>query len=92
MGEVAVRRPDRNELEEMGVFSWPIWEKGPSSFPWSYGEQEVCYLLEGQATVTPDDGEPVTIEAGELVAFPQGMTCTWEIHETVRKHYRLGDD
>jgi len=92
MSEVRVRQPGRDELEEMGVFAWPIWEKGPSSFPWSYGEREVCYLLEGYATITPDDGEPVTIQAGDLVTFPQGLACTWEIRELVRKHYRLGND
>lgn len=92
MDEMTVRRPDRDELEEMGVFAWPVWDKGPSRFPWSYSEQEVCYLLEGRATITPDDGEPVTLQAGDLVTFPQGLTCTWEIQEPVRKHYRLGND
>ncbi len=91
MSGLEVRRPDQEELEEMGVFGWPIWEKGPSRFPWSYGEQEVCYLLQGRATVEPNEGEPVAIEAGDLVTFPQGMGCTWEIHEAVRKHYCLGE-
>lgn len=92
MGEIGVRRPDPEELEDMGVFGWPVWEKGPSRFPWTYGEKEVCYLLQGQATVEPESGDPVTIEAGDLVTFPPGMDCTWEIHEGIRKHYRLGDD
>ncbi|HKJ70440.1 MAG TPA: cupin domain-containing protein [Gammaproteobacteria bacterium] len=91
MAEIQVRRPSEAELEEMGVFDWPIWEKGESRFPWTYGEQEVCYLLQGRVTVEPGEGEAVTFGAGDLVTFPAGMDCTWDIHEAVRKHYRLGD-
>ncbi len=91
MSGIEVREPSREELEEMGVFDWPVWEKGESRFPWTYGEKEVCYLLEGRVTVEPENGDPVTIEAGQLVTFPAGMSCTWDIHEGVRKHYQLGD-
>ena len=27
------RNPAREKLEEMGVFSWPVWEKEVSRFP-----------------------------------------------------------
>jgi len=92
MAEIRVERPSREVLEEMGVFDWPLWEKGASRFPWTYGEKEVCYLTEGRVTVEPESGEPVTFGAGDLVTFPAGMNCTWEIHEPVRKHYRLGEE
>jgi hypothetical protein len=91
MAEIEVRRPSEAELEQMGVFDWPIWEKGESRFPWTYDEREVCYLVQGQVTVEPEEGEPVTFGAGDLVTFPAGMNCTWDIQEAVRKHYRLGD-
>ncbi len=81
------RNPARERLEEMGVFSWPIWEKEVSRFPWTYDADEVCYILEGEVTITPDDGEPVTIRAGDLVRFPAGMSCTWDITQPIRKHY-----
>jgi hypothetical protein len=86
-----IHRPDRDHLERLGVFDWPVWEKEVSTFPWHYDEREVCYILEGQVTVTPDDGgEPVTVGEGDLVTFPEGMDCTWEIHRDIRKHYRFG--
>jgi hypothetical protein len=85
-----VSNPSEDKLREMGVFDWPIWEKEASTFPWSYDEREVCYLLEGEVEVTPDGGEPVTIKAGDLVVFPQGMSCTWSITQGVRKHYSFG--
>ncbi len=81
------RNPAREKLEEMGVFSWPVWEKEVSRFPWTYDTDEICYILEGEVTVTPDGGEPVTIRAGDLVRFPAGMSCTWDITKPIRKHY-----
>jgi uncharacterized cupin superfamily protein len=44
-------------------------------------------LLEGDVIVTPRGGAPVHIGAGDLVTFPAGMSCTWEIRQMVRKHY-----
>ena len=73
-----------------GIRSWPIWSCGVSCFPWHYDDQERCLLLEGDVTVTPDGGEPVRFGAGDLVCFSAGLSCTWEVHEPVRKHYRFG--
>lgn len=90
-GEITVvHHPDTSELEQQGVFNWPIWEKEPSTFPWSYGDRETCYLLAGSVTVTPDGGDPVSFGAGDLVTFPAGMSCFWEISVAVRKHYNFG--
>ena len=74
----------------LGVSSWPTWGCGVSSFPWTYDEQETCLLLEGEVTVTPDGGEPVRFGAGDLVVFDAGLSCTWEVHAPVHKHYRFG--
>ncbi len=84
-------KPTPEILERLGVSRWPIWTKEVSTFPWTYDEQETCYLLAGRVTVTPQGGEPVTVAAGDLVTFPAGMACTWEVSEPIRKHYRFGD-
>lgn len=84
------RAPAAARLNELGVSSWPIWTKEASEFPWRYGEEETCYFLEGDVTVTPDGGAPVRMGKGDLVTFPAGMACTWTIHADVRKHYRFG--
>lgn len=81
--------PTPKQLKQLDVYSWPIWEKETSSFPWTYDMEEVCYILEGRVTVTPKNGEPVTIEAGQLVTFPKGMQCDWTISEAIRKHYQF---
>lgn len=82
--------PPAARLAELGVATWPIWEKEVSRFPWTYDEREVCYLLAGSVVVTPEGGAPVAFGKGDLVTFAAGLTCTWEVREAVRKHYRFG--
>lgn len=81
--------PSPMKLEAMYVDSWPVWSKEVSTFEWTYDTKEMAYILEGEAVVTPVDGEPVTIKARDLVNFPKGMSCTWEITKPIRKHYLL---
>lgn len=75
------------KLDILAVDSWPIWEKEISTFPWTYDQPEMCYILEGEAVVTPDGGDPVKIGEGDFVNFAAGLSCTWEIKSPVRKHY-----
>lgn len=84
------RNPDPAMLERLGVSNWPIWTKEVSKFPWTYDEAETCYLLEGEVIVTPDGGQPVQIGPGDLVTFPSGLSCTWDVRAPVRKHYQFG--
>lgn len=79
-----------HRIIELGVREWPMWTKEVSTFPWAYDAQETCYFLEGDVIVTPKDGAPVAMGQGDLVVFPQGMECTWEIRKRVRKHYTFG--
>lgn len=84
------RNPSPAKLEVLGAYDWPIWSKEASTFPWTYDEKETCYFLEGEVVVTPRSGEPVHIREGDLVTFPQGLSCTWAIRLPVTKHYRFG--
>jgi uncharacterized cupin superfamily protein len=84
------KNPPESLLAEMRVRSWPIWEKEVSKFPYTYDENETCLFLEGEVVVTPDGGAPVSIGAGDLVVFPDGLSCTWDIRKNVRKHYKFG--
>ena len=77
-------------LQELGVSRWPIWTKEISEFPWTYEESETCYFLEGEVIVTPTNGDPVQMGKGDLVTFPAGMACTWQVLQPVRKHYQFG--
>lgn len=90
MGQILVEHDvSPAKLDMIGVYDWPVWSKEVSVFPWTYAAPETCYLLEGEAIVTPNDGTPVRIAAGDLVRFPAGLSCTWDIRVPVHKHYRL---
>ena len=81
--------PAETRLQELGARAWPIWTKEASTFPWEYDSEETCYFLEGEVVVTPKGGAPVSMGKGDLVVFPAGMACTWEVRQAVRKHYRF---
>jgi len=87
--EIKVQKLDKNKLENMGVFSWPVWEKETSRFDWSYDSIEECYLLKGKVTVETKDGKSVSFGKGDFVTFPKGLSCTWDVKEPVRKHYNF---
>lgn len=91
MSEISVEhQPSEERLKQLGVALWPIWSKEVSEFPWTYSEQEIAYVLEGEVVVTPQDGEAVTFGAGDLVTFPAGMSCRWQVKKALRKHYHFG--
>lgn len=88
MSEIKIiHQPDDNTLESLGVTQWPIWSKESSDFPWHYDATETCYFIEGEVIVTPEGGEAVKMGKGDLVTFPQGMDCRWQILSDVKKHY-----
>jgi uncharacterized protein len=81
--------PSPSTLERLDVERWPIWTKEVSTFPWTYDESETCFILEGEVVVTPEGGQPVSFGKGDLVTFPSGLSCTWDVRRPVRKHYRF---
>jgi len=90
MKDIRIKRnPDGETLKKKGVLEWPTWEKETSTFPWEYDAEETCYFLSGDVVVTPEGGVPVQMGSGDLVTFPSGMKCTWEIRSDVKKHYRF---
>lgn len=84
--KIEVEQYSHEELEEEGVFDWPVWEHDEDKFDWYYDQTELCYILEGEVTIT-SEFESVTIKAGDFVTFPKGLECIWDIHSAVKKHY-----
>jgi len=81
--------PER--LKKLGAEKWSVWEKDVSEFPWSYDQQETCYIIEGEAEVVSQDGsQTAEFEKGDLVFFPEGLECTWKIKEPIKKYYKFG--
>jgi uncharacterized protein len=41
-------------------------------------------------TITPKNGgEPVSFGVGDLVTFPAGLSCIWDVKKSLRKHYHF---
>lgn len=89
-GIVVETAPDAMRLASLGVDHWPEWTSGNAEFPWEYFEQEISYIVEGRAIITPEGGTPVEIAKGHLVTFPSELLCRWKVVEPLRKRYRIG--
>ena len=86
MAKIKIEKPDQEKLDSLGVKRWSPWECGASTFDWEYDSDEVCYILEGKVKVkTPE--EEVEINKGDLVTFPKGLKCTWNVLNKIRKVY-----
>ncbi len=83
------KNPAQSRLDALGVSKWPTWQKEISVFSWTFPEQEIAYILEGDCVITPTDGAPVSFGKGDLVTFPAGMTTSWQVIKPLHKHYQL---
>ena len=84
--KIEIDQLELEELDELDVFSWPIWEHDEDKFEWYYDKTERCYILEGEATIV-SEFESITIKPGDFVTFPAGLECVWDIDYAIRKHY-----
>ena len=87
--DVSIQKPTDDEIAKCK--SWPIWTCEPSRFDWDYTQTETCLILEGSVDVSdrPDGGESVSFGPGDMVRFPVGLKCVWNVKEAVKKHYNF---
>jgi uncharacterized protein len=85
--KIKVEKPTRQDIAALR--NCPTWSKEPSVFEWQYDATEICYLQEGDMRVVTENGQTVEFAAGDMVTFPAGVKCTWDVRKTVHKHYRF---
>jgi len=85
-----INRVEKNRTKEE-FQNWPVWGCEQSTFPWTYGQTEQCYILKGKVTVIPDENpeEAVTLEAGDFAEMQKGLSCTWDVLENVSKNFKF---
>ena len=88
ISQIKVEKLTEQKLQNLKVTTWPIWTKEPSTFDWQYDESETCYFLEGDVTVETKDGS-ASFGKGDLVTFPQGLSCVWHVNKAVKNHYKF---
>ena len=81
---ITVRKP--TEQEKINMQSKPTWGCEVSEFDWYYDSEETCLIIEGEVVVSHAAGE-VSINAGDYVVFPKGLSCVWKVTKPVKKHY-----
>ena len=84
--KISIHKLSEKEIDKKEIRSWPIWSCEISEFDWEYGEQESCFLLEGDVEVKTNF-ETVNFSHGDYVVFPRGLKCRWKVIKPVRKHY-----
>jgi len=82
--EIIVKKPTESEKAEMR--SKPMWGCEVSEFDWHYDSEETCLLIEGEVEVKYA-GKSVSFGAGDMVTFPEGLSCVWKVTKPVKKHY-----
>ncbi|MFX0056863.1 MAG: cupin domain-containing protein [Candidatus Hodarchaeota archaeon] len=84
--------PTDEDLKKLNIESWGTWQKEKSVFDWYYNDTETCYILDGEVEVTDSEtGEKLEFKKGDLVQFPKGLKCVWNVKKSVRKYYMFGD-
>lgn len=68
-----------------------VWECTPGDWRRQITKAEFCTFLEGKAVFEPDEGEPLTIMAGDSLYFPANSLGVWRVEETLRKIYIIFD-
>lgn len=64
-----------------------IWECSPGYFRRQIESAEYCYIISGYCHFTYDDGEEITLKAGDSAYFPRNTPGEWHIVEMLRKSF-----
>jgi uncharacterized cupin superfamily protein len=88
MLKIISERLTLSEIVHKGIKTWPIWEKEPSRYNWSYDCDEECYIIEGDFNIETDDGT-FHFKSGDFITFKEGLYCVWDIRRDVVMHYNF---
>ncbi|OGH94732.1 MAG: cupin [Candidatus Melainabacteria bacterium GWA2_34_9] len=88
MSKITVKKSTEEELKVLGIYKWSTWTCEVSRFNWEYSDEEVCYFFKGDVVIETNF-ETVKIAAGDLVTFPKGLKCIWDIKKPVNKVYKF---
>jgi len=73
-----------------GAFVCGVWDSTPyARKAMSYGHHELMHLLEGDVTLTDDQGETATFTAGDVLLVRRGARCSWLSERDVTKVFAI---
>ena len=89
MDDIKVEKATDQKLKNLNVKNWSPWDCEPSIFDWEYDEKETCFIMQGKARVTSGNQE-VEFGKGDIVVFPKGLKCKWQVIDKISKVYKFG--
>lgn len=91
-GEVPAQKNHAIFTNDAGNFHVGTWESGPMvSKMLPFPTHEFVRMLEGEVTITEQDGTVQTFRGGDCFFVPKGTVCSWTIKDHVKKHYAILD-
>lgn len=63
------------------------WESTPGCWTISYEKWEFMSVLEGRGVIRGEDGTVISLEQGATAIIKPGFKGTWEVLETMQKHF-----
>lgn len=66
-----------------------VWDCTAGKFSADYVWDEFVMVLEGEAVITPKDGEAFTLRVGDFVHFPLGLKVEWHVPNYIKKTFVL---
>ncbi|MDG1708585.1 MAG: cupin domain-containing protein [Emcibacteraceae bacterium] len=68
------------------------WQSDEGKWKFSYTEDEFFTILEGEAIMTEEGGEPQSLKPGDHMTVAAGFIGTWETIGRVKKLYVIYED
>ena len=69
-----------------------VWECTPGRWVRQIKQAEFCHFLSGVAIFTPEGGDPIRFEAGDVAHFPENSAGVWDVVETSRTIFMVYDE
>lgn len=83
-GSPMARSAEHVRTSDHSSFS-AIWDCTAGTFRWHFHWEETVIILEGEVHITPDDGAPYTLQAGDMGYFAARSSATWRVDNYVKK-------
>jgi uncharacterized cupin superfamily protein len=73
--------------EAGGRLASGLWEATPGKWRIAYQEWEHVVVIFGRCVIAGDDGSVIEAGPGDAFVIEPGFTGSWEVLETMRKHW-----
>ena len=81
------KSPSPHKIDVLGAETWPLKRITAGRYTRSYTTSEECYIVAGTATLACEAQNTETVNGGDLVFIPRGLTVTWDIAKAVEYHW-----